>query len=86
MNSLTLHVIIVVIILGLAAVALLRHKRLKTIPLIIYIIAVAVVWAVILAFMWFSGDMARFHEFALVFYGFVIGMVAMFIAVHVYKS
>jgi hypothetical protein len=86
MNSLILHVIVAVIVLALAAVALLRHEKLKTVPLIVYVIAVAVVWAAILGVMWFSGDVARFQEFALVFYGFVIGMVAMFIAVHVYKT
>jgi len=32
------------------------------------------------------GNMARFQTFALVCLGFALGMLAMYIAVHVYKS
>jgi hypothetical protein len=53
-------------------------------PLYMYVIGVAVVWAVILGVMWFLGDMARFRTFASVCGGFALGMLAMYIAVHVY--
>jgi hypothetical protein len=36
--------------------------------------------------MWFLGDIARFQTFALVCLGFGLGMIAMYIAVQVYKS
>ena len=55
-------------------------------PLYLYIIAVAVVWAVILGIVWSLGDIARFQTFASVCAGFALGMLAMYIAVHVYKS
>lgn len=54
-------------------------------PLYVYVIAVVVVWAVILGIVWSLGDIARFHTFALVCLGFVLGMLAMYIAVHLYK-
>jgi hypothetical protein len=54
-------------------------------PLSRYVIAVAVVWAVILGVMWFLGDKARFQKLALVGFGFGLGMLAMYIAVHVYR-
>ncbi|HYM15770.1 MAG TPA: hypothetical protein VEZ14_09430 [Dehalococcoidia bacterium] len=53
-------------------------------PLYVFVIAVAVVWAVILGLMWSLGYTANFHAFALVSGGFAIGMLAMYIAVHVY--
>jgi hypothetical protein len=56
------------------------------VPLVAYVIGVIVVWAVILGVMWFLGDIARFQTFALVCLGFALGMLAMYIAVHVYKS
>ena len=54
-------------------------------PLYQYVMGVAVVWGVILSAMWFLGNVARFHSFALVCGGFALGMLAMYIAVHVYK-
>jgi hypothetical protein len=54
-------------------------------PLSVYVIGVAVVWAVILGVMWFLGDTARFQKFALVGLGFALGMLAMYIAVHLYR-
>lgn len=54
-------------------------------PLTNYIIAVTVVWAVILLVTWFLDGGARFKTFALICSGFAIGMLAMFIAMHVYK-
>jgi hypothetical protein len=54
-------------------------------PLYHYVIAVAVVWAVILGVIWFLGNKARFHSFTLVCSGFALGMIAMYIAVHLYR-
>jgi len=53
-------------------------------PLYVYVIAVGVVWAVILSFVWFF-HIARFYTFASVCSGFALGMLAMYIAVHIYK-
>lgn len=41
-----------------------------------YVIGVTVVWAVILGSMWFLGQTATFHKFALVCGGFALGMLA----------
>jgi peptidoglycan/LPS O-acetylase OafA/YrhL len=86
MNALTGYVIVAAIVLALAALASWRHWGSNRFPLIVYVIGVAVVWAVILGVMWFFGDIARFQTFALVCLGFALGMLAMYIAVHVYKS
>jgi peptidoglycan/LPS O-acetylase OafA/YrhL len=86
MNALTGYVIVAAIVLALAALASWRHWGSNRFPLIVYVIGVAVVWAVILGVMWFLGDIARFQTFALVCLGFALGMLAMYIAVHVYKS
>ena len=87
MHALTGYVIVVAaILLVIAALAFWRRKGSNRVPLIVYVIGVAVVWAVLLAVMWFSGNLARFQTFALVCFGFALGMIAMYIAVHVYKS
>jgi peptidoglycan/LPS O-acetylase OafA/YrhL len=86
MNANTIYVIVAAIILALAAFAFWRRGGIKRFPLIVYVIVVAVVWAVLLTVMWFLGDIARFQAFALVCLGFALGMLAMYIAVHVYKS
>ena len=86
MNTPTGYVIVAAIVLALAALAAWRHWGTNRFPLIIYVIGVAVVWAVILGAMWFLGDIARFQTFALICLGFALGMIAMYIAVHVYKS
>jgi peptidoglycan/LPS O-acetylase OafA/YrhL len=86
MNALTGYVFVAAIVLALAALASWRHWGSNRFPLIVYVIGVAVVWAVILGVMWFLGDIARFQTFALVCLGFALGMLAMYIAVHVYKS
>ena len=86
MNALTGYVIVVAaILLVIAALTFWRRRGSKRVPLIVYVIAVAVVWAVILGVMWFLGDFVRFQTFALVCLGFALGMIAMYIAVHVYK-
>lgn len=51
-----------------------------------YIIATAVVWAVLLAASAYWGSLAHTHTMLLVCAGFYIGMLAMYIAVHVYRS
>jgi peptidoglycan/LPS O-acetylase OafA/YrhL len=86
MNAHTIYFIALAVVLVLAALAFWRRWGIKRFPLIVYVIAVAVVWAVLLAVMWFLGDIARFQTFALVCLGFALGMLAMYIAVHVYKS
>ena len=86
MNTLTGFVIVAAIVLALAAFASWRFWGTKRFPLIIYLMVVAVVWAVLVGVMWFLGDIARFQTFALVCFGFALGMLAMYIAVHVYKS
>jgi hypothetical protein len=86
MNTLIESVILAAIVLALIALASWRRWGFKRFPLIVWIFGVAVVWAVILGVMWFSGDMARFQTYSMVCYGFAIGMLAMYIAMHVYKS
>jgi len=53
-------------------------------PLYIYVIAVAVVWAVILGLSWFSIIPTPFNLLAATCAGFALGMLAMYIAVHLY--
>lgn len=53
-------------------------------PLYGYVIAVAIVWAVILGALWISGNKAL-HTFSLLCVGFFLGMLAMYIAVHLYR-
>ena len=53
-------------------------------PLYVFVIAVAVVWTVILGTVWSLGDTARLRTFASVGGGFAIGMLTMYIAVHLY--
>jgi peptidoglycan/LPS O-acetylase OafA/YrhL len=86
MNALTGYVLVAAIVLALVALVSWRRWGSKRFPLIVYVIGVAVVWAVILGVMWFLGDIARFQTFALICSGFALGMFAMYIAVHVYKS
>jgi hypothetical protein len=86
MNALIGYVIIVAIVLAFVAFALWRHWGSNRFPLIVYVIGVAVVWTVILCVLWLLGDIARFQTFALVCLGFALGMIAMYTAMHVYKS
>ena len=51
-----------------------------------YIISVVCVWAIILVLVKFFGTSARFRTIAIFCAGFLIGMLAMWIAVHVYKK
>ena len=86
MSTLTGYVIVGAIVLAIAALVSLRRWGSRRFPLIVYVIGAAVVWAVILGGLWFLGDIARFQTFALICSGFALGMFAMYIAVHVYKS
>jgi hypothetical protein len=86
MNSLTGLVIVAAVVLALAAFASWRRWGANRLPLSVYVIGVAVVWVVILGVMWFLGDIARFQTFVWVGLGFALGMLAMYVAVHVYKS
>ena len=55
-------------------------------PLYVFVIGDALVWAVILCAVGFSGNDELFHTLAHVCGGYAIGMLAMYIAMHVYKS
>ena len=55
------------------------------VSLIWYVIGVTIVWAGILCAAWLFDGGAHFRTLALVCGGFAIGMLAMYIAVHVYK-
>jgi len=54
-------------------------------PLYVYIIGVAVVWAAILAASWFGIIWTPFSSVVAVCAGFFLGMLAMYIAVHLYR-
>jgi hypothetical protein len=53
-------------------------------PLTRYVIGVLVVWAIILCAMWFRGGGKNFRTFSIFCAGFLIGMLSMYIAVHLY--
>ena len=76
------------IVLAAIGLASWRHVTFgsKRVPLVVYLIGVAVMWAVVLALGWFIGGAARLDLLAMVCFGFAVGMLAMYIAVHVYKS
>lgn len=54
-------------------------------PLYIYVLAITIVWTVILVGLWLLSTKANFHTYSLVFLGFALGMLAMYIAVHIYE-
>jgi hypothetical protein len=53
-------------------------------PLMRYVIGVLVVWAIILCSTWFIRGGKNFRTIAVFCAGFLIGMLAMYIAVHLY--
>jgi hypothetical protein len=57
----------------------------KKYPLTVYVTGVAIVWAILLGISWLIGGSERFTTFALVCLGFALGMLAMYIAVHIYR-
>jgi len=54
-------------------------------PLYIYVIGVAVVWSGILALSWFAVIPTPFDNLAVLCAGFALGMLAMYIAMHLYS-
>jgi len=54
-------------------------------PLYVYVIGVAVVWTAILGLMWWLGRTQIFYACVSACEGFMLGMLAMYIAVHLYK-
>lgn len=53
-------------------------------PLIRYMVGVLVVWAFVLGLAWIIGGAERFKIIAVFCAGFLFGMLAMYIAVHLY--
>ena len=85
MDKLTAYVVSAALALALAGLASLWYWGPHRFPLVVYVIAVALVWAVVLTLGWFTGGETRLSTFALVFLGYALGMFAMYIAVHVYR-
>lgn len=54
-------------------------------PLYVYVIGVVVVWAIILGLSWFGIIWTPFDKVVSVCAGFALGMLAMYIAVHLYR-
>jgi hypothetical protein len=50
-----------------------------------YVIGVVVVWAIVLTSSWFGLIWTPFHDVVAVCAGFALGMLAMYIAVHLYR-
>jgi hypothetical protein len=53
-------------------------------PLYVYVIAVAIVLVVVNYVAWLTGGDTKLHTSELVSTGFLLGMLAMYIAVHLY--
>jgi hypothetical protein len=53
-------------------------------PLYVYVIGVVVVWMLILTLSWFGVIWEPFNKVVTVCAGFALGMLAMYIAVHLY--
>lgn len=60
MSILTFVVIVAAIVLILATLALFRNMGINRVPLIVYVIGVAVVWAVVLGLGWFIAFILTF--------------------------
>jgi len=73
------------IFLALAGFVSWRHTGPDRSPLAKYIISVAVTWGIAVSLARVIGGPEKFHTFVLICAGFALGMVAMFIATHVYK-
>jgi hypothetical protein len=54
-------------------------------PLYVYIIGVIAAWAIVLTSSWFGVIWEPFHDVVTVCVGFALGMLAMYIAVHLYR-
>ena len=59
-----------------------RYKR----PIWIFVVGVAVVWAIILSVAWFTGGQTEFDKFWTICRAYFIGMLVMYIGTRVYKS
>jgi drug/metabolite transporter (DMT)-like permease len=88
MNSTTVFVIGAAVVWAVIGLASRRRFDFgsKRAPLVVYLIGVAVVWAVVLGLGWVIGGSERLNLLAMVCFGFAVGMLAMYIAMHVYKS
>jgi MYXO-CTERM domain-containing protein len=85
MDAATGYIMAVAFVLALAALAAWRRRGASRMPLIVYVIGVTVVWIIVLAFAWGLAGPARFRTFLDIAMGFALGMLAMYIAIHVYK-
>ncbi len=54
-------------------------------PLYVYVIGVAIMWAFILACSRYGVIWVPFHDVVSVSAGFALGMLAMYIAIHLYR-
>ncbi len=88
MNAGTAYVIGAAVVLAVIGLASWRHFNFgsRRAPLVVYLMGIAVVWAVVLGLGWLIGGSERLNLLAMVCFGFAVGMLAMYIAVHVYKS
>jgi hypothetical protein len=54
-------------------------------PLYVYAIGVVVVWTIVLTLSWLGIVWTPFHDVVTVCAGFALGMLAMYIAMHLYR-
>jgi hypothetical protein len=57
----------------------------KKYPLSLYVVGVIIVLVIVNYLSWFVGGEARLKSFELFSSGFLLGMLAMYIAVHIYR-
>ena len=57
----------------------------KKYPLSLYVVGVIIVLVLVNYISWFVGGEAKLNSFELLSGGFLLGMMAMYIAVHVYR-
>ena len=82
----TALIMIVFVLVFLGYIYLIRrYWGSKQRPLYAWLIGVAIVWAAILTIIRFTGSATEFNDLALVFGGYVVGVLGMYIAVHIYK-
>jgi hypothetical protein len=73
------------VVLGIAGFLAWWHFGPNRNPLVRFEIGVAIAWAVALVLAWLVGGPAKLNTYAILCAGFVMGMLAMFIAMHVYR-
>ena len=86
MNTMAAYVTAVAAVLAIGAILGGWYFGPNRPPLIVYLIGVATAWAAILSLAWLIGDLALLNTLAFVCAGFALGMLAMYIAMHVYRS